>query len=72
MKYNVGDTIRIPVKIGFRVWKITGICLGATGVESNYQLQPLDAKTGQAVGGVTTENLVPCDMLESHGGIERV
>jgi hypothetical protein len=72
MKYKVGDIIRIPVTRGFRVWKITGICLGATGVENNYQLQPLDAKTGQDVGGVTTENLVPCDMLESHSGIKLI
>jgi len=43
MKYNVKDTIRIPVK-----------------------------KTGQGVGGATTENLVPCDMLDSHNGIEIV
>lgn len=72
MKYNVGDIIRLPVLTGFRVWQITGVCLGSTGKEHNYQLKPLDAKTGENVDGKTTENLVPCEMLNSHGGIERV
>ena len=72
MKYNVGDIIRIPVHIGFRVWQITGVCLGSTGQESNYQMAPLDSKLGENVDGRFAENLVPCEMLDSHGGIECV
>lgn len=72
MKYKVGDIIRIPITRGFRVWKITGVCLGATGQEAHYQMNPLDAKLGENVDGHLAESLVPCEMLDSHGGIERV
>jgi len=72
MKYQVGDTIRIPIGDGFRVWKITGVCLGAIGHESNYQMAPLDYRLGDAVDGSKSENLVPCHILETHAGVERV
>ena len=74
MKYNVGDIIRIPAAsgFGFRVWKITGVCLGATMSEDNYQLIPLDYNLGAGVGGKTSESLVPKHMMDTHTGIEFV
>ena len=72
MNYKVGDIIRIPSLYGFRVWKITGVCLGATVAEDNYQLVPLDCSLGAAVGGKTSENLVPQHMMDTHTGIEFV
>lgn len=72
LKFGTGEIIRIPVSHGFRVWMVTGVCLGPTNSESNYQLRPLDLNTGEAVGGKVTENLVPCDLLETHMGIHRI
>jgi hypothetical protein len=35
-------------------------------------MAPLDYRLGDAVGGSKSENLVPCHMLETHAGVERV
>lgn len=66
--FNCGDTIRMPhypTAGGFRVWKITGVHLGATRQESTYELIPLDASENKPIN-------VPCIILETHPGIERM
>lgn len=69
-KFNVGDTIRHPHyetvgKGAFRVWKITGVHLGATHQEGTYAMIPLEVEANEPIH-------VPCLLLESHPGIERV
>lgn len=67
-KYTVGDTIRIkhyPTAIGYRVWKVVGVHLGAADQEGTYALTPLDIGENEQIH-------VPCLMMESHDGIERV
>lgn len=67
-RYTVGDTIRMkhyPTAGGFRVWKVIGVHLGATFQEGTYALKPLDVSANEQIH-------VPCLMLETHGGVERV
>lgn len=73
-RYTVGDIVRLKANNmvrGFRVWKVNAVCLGGVGQESNYQLSPLD-KTQGGDDTATRDCLVPCWMLETHPGIERV
>ena len=73
-RYTVGDIVRLKANNmvhGFRVWKVNAVCLGGVGQESNYQLSPLD-KTQGGDDAATRDCLVPCWMLETHPGIERV
>jgi|GEM_PF-6187016 len=75
VRYTTHDIIRLRenhLLRGFRVWKVTAVVLGGLGVEDHYQLMPLDLLPG---GDDTTGNhqsLVPCWMLETHPGIEKV
>lgn len=68
-RYTVGDTIRMkhyPTLEGaYRVWKVVGVHLGATHQEGTYALKPLDVGENEPIH-------VPCLMLETHGGVERV
>ncbi len=67
-KFQVGDALRMnnyPTAGGFRVWKVTGQHLGATHQESTYALKPLDVSENEPIH-------VPCLMLETHPGVERV
>lgn len=67
-RYNVGDTLRMkhyPTAGGYRVWKVYGVHLGATRQEGTYHLIPVDVSDNEAIH-------VPCLMLETHPGIERV
>lgn len=71
-KYTVGDTIRMPhyetmPKGSFRVWKITGIALGAVAQESVALLRPLDIRESD-----WGEVRIPIIILETHPLIERV
>lgn len=66
--FGVDDTIRIPhykTTGGFRVWKVHGVHLGGTYQEGTYRLVPLDVKDNETIH-------VPCIILETHPGIERV
>lgn len=66
--YSVGDILRMPNYVtasGFRVWKIVGCHLGATGQEGTYELMPLELKGNKTIN-------VPCIILETHREIERV
>lgn len=72
MKYNVHEIIRIPSAQGFRVWKVTGVVLGALAQEDHYQMKPLDVAVGNNVDGKIAESLVPCVLLDSHSSVERV
>lgn len=66
--YTVGDVIRMkhyPTSGGYRVWKVFGVHLGATYQEGTYRLMPLDLSDNQPIH-------VPCIMLETHAGIERL
>lgn len=68
IELTVGDTIRLEnykTAGGFRVWKVVGVHLGATQQESTYALKPLDVSENETIH-------VPCLMLETHGGVERV
>lgn len=66
--FQIGDTLRMKnysTAGGFRLWKVISHNLGALHQESSYGLKPLDQ----------TENAplnVPCVMLESMEGIERL
>ena len=64
----VGDTIRVPhysTAKGFRVWKVTGVHLGAEKQEGTYALKPLDVSENEPVH-------VPCLMLETNPAVEKV
>lgn len=50
---------------GFRVWKVIGVHLGASRQEGTYALKPLDVSDNEPIH-------VPCIMMETHGGIEKV
>lgn len=66
--YSVGDTLRIkhyPTAGGFRVWKVYSVNLGATRQEGTYELRPLDVSDNKPIQ-------VPCLLLETHSGVERV
>ena len=66
--YVVGDTIRMkhyPTAGGFRFWKVVGVHRGATKQEGTYALLPLDVSENKQIN-------VPCVMLESHPGVERL
>ena len=69
--FNVGDVIRMPhydLAGGphrKRVWKVVGQHLGGTNQEGTYALHPLDYTDNEPIN-------VPCVMLETHPGIERV
>lgn len=52
-----------PTVGGFRVWKVVGVHLGASGQEGTYALKPLDVRENEQIQ-------VPCLMLETHGCIE--
>lgn len=73
---DVGDVIRLKTCSGtntrFRVWKITGIHLGATGHESLVSLKSIDTNYGSAYGSMVTESFIPLELLTSHPGIEKI
>ena len=74
-RYTVGDIVRLKANDmvrGFRVWKVNAVCLGGVGQESNYQLAPLDKTQGGDDTVAKRDCLVPCWLLETHPGIERV
>lgn len=67
-RLDVHDTIRMrhyPTTGGYRVWKVEAVLLGATYQESTYRLRPLDIDDHETIQ-------VPCLMLETHPGIEKV
>lgn len=66
--YTVGDVIRMkhyPTAGGFRVWKVIGVHIGGTRQEGTYALKPLDVTANEPIN-------VPCLMLETHSGVERI
>lgn len=66
--FSVGDVIRLPhypTAGGFRVWKVIGCFLGGENQEGTYELLCLDVAENNEIQ-------VPCIMLESHQGIERM
>ena len=66
--FKPGDTIRMPhyeTAGGFRVWNVQGVHLGGEWQEGTYQLVPVDVHDNEPIH-------VPCIILETHPGIERV
>lgn len=66
---KVGDLIRIPFQDRFRVWRVTGIHLGAAVAEDVVTLRVLDLKDGWAYGKRVAELMVPMILLHTHGGL---
>lgn len=68
-RYSVGDIIRVKnYKTGnasYRLWKVVGVHLGAFNQEGTYELKPLDIKENKNIQ-------VPCILLETHGGVEKI
>lgn len=70
-RFDVGDCFRLPNQYPagcggrYRIWKVTGVHLGALNQESSYALKPLDRHEGERLQ-------IPCRLLESHPGIERL
>ncbi len=54
-----------PTAGGFRLWRVISHNLGGEHQESSYGLKPLDQTENRPLN-------VPCVMLESMTGIERV
>ena len=69
--YTVGDTIRVWNGLRYRVWKITGMHLGALAQENLVSLKCLDEKPGCAFGK-TDDSVMPYDLLISHPHVARV
>ena len=59
---EVGQTVRMDVVTGYRVWKVTGIYLGSESTETLIGLTPVDMRPGSAHGNDVRETLVPREL----------
>ena len=67
-RFRIGDVIRIPhypTCGGFRCWKVMAETLGGVKQEGTYNLQCIDVHENETIQ-------VPCIILETHPGIQRI
>lgn len=70
---STNDIIRIPAGMGgYKVYRVTGVLLGASGQEGHYQLRPISETLGNSVEQANVESLVPILMLDTHPDVETV
>lgn len=67
-----GDILRLPMGLGFSVWKITGAHIGASGHEDLITLCRLDKHPGSAHGHEVSEYKVPSEILLTHPNLELI
>lgn len=64
--FEVGQTVRLPHKGEFAVWRITGVHLGGKNAESLIQMKRIEIQGG------CTESIVPVELLLLNPAIERL